>query len=201
VAHDLELGRALPPRASGTVTRVTAVEGPSRRVVLTGALAVALAGVTGCTSDRAPTDTGPSPDRRTLTVDPEPARDDGDVARVVRAIAGEDKLLRYCTAMEKRHRSSRGILRPLAARQRAHVTELRDILVDDPAEPPTVSPRVPANERAAIRELEGLLATARDERLDDCLAVSSGLLARLLASAAASHACTLTLVKERRERR
>lgn len=169
---------------------MTAGEGPSRRVVLTGALAVVLAGVTGCTGDPAPTDTGPSADRRTLAADPEPSRDDGDVARVVQAIAAEETLLRYCTAMERRHRSSRPVLRPLITRQRAHVTTLRDILIDNPAEPTTVTPPVPTGQRAAIRELEGLLVTARDERLGDCLAVSSGLLARVLASTSASHACT-----------
>lgn len=174
---------------------MTAVEGPSRRVVLTGALAVALAGVTGCTGDPAPTDTGPSADRRTLAVDPEPSRVDGDVARVVQAIAAEGKLLRYCTTMEKRHRASRPVLRPLVTRQRAHITTLRDILTDDPAEPTTVTPPVPIGQRAAIRELEGLLVTARDERLGDCLAVSSGPLARVLASTSASHACTLASLR------
>jgi hypothetical protein len=158
-------------------------------------LAVALGGVIGCTRDTTPTETGPSADRRTLADDPEPARDEGDVARVVRAIADEQKLLRYCTAMEKRHRSSRAVLRPLATRQRAHVDTLLDILIDNPAVSPTVSPPVPASERAAIRELESLLVTARDERLGDCLAVSSGLLARVLASVSASHACTLASVK------
>lgn len=156
---------------------------------------MALGGVTGCTGESVPTDTGPSADRRTLTVEPEPSREDDDVAVVVRAIADEGRLLRYCTEMERSHRSSRPVLRPLTTRQRAHTRALRDILLDSPAELTTVSPPVPANLGTALRTLEGFLAAARDKRLDDCLAVSSGLLARVLASASASHACTLAELK------
>lgn len=177
---------------SGTVTRVTAVPSPSRRTVLTGAIAAAVAAVAGCTSD-----TGPASGGRTLTVHPtpKPSKDAADVARVARAIADEERLLRYCTALGSRPGSARAVVHAMGSRQRAHVRALRAIVSGDRPETTTAAVRVPPDEKAAIRRLATLVRTAREHRLADCLMVSSGLLARVLASMSASHACSLAALE------
>lgn len=167
---------------SGTVARVSDV--PSRRALLGGALALAFTAVAGCTSD------DPAPGRRTLTLGPTPGRAEEDISLVVRAIRDEERLLAYCTAMGRRHPTMRPLTRSLAARQRAHVERLREILTDDDPDPVGTSWRVPRNTPAAVDKLAAQLATARDARLDDCLAATSGLLAGTFASISASHACT-----------
>ncbi len=187
----------MPPDSrsrSGSVSRVGSDAGLSRRSLFRGAALVAVAGLTACTGDNTP-----SPDARTVTsgATPEPP-DQDDVTLVVAAIADEELLLAYCAAVGRRHRSLRDVVRPLQARQRAHVSAMRSILTDvDPA-PTSRRPQVPGEAQRALASLVGRLTQARNVRFDDCVAATSGLLAGRLASMSASHAASAELLTTRR---
>lgn len=137
----------------------------------------------------------PSPDSRTVTsgATPDPP-DQDDVTLVVGAIADEERLLGYCSAVGRRHRSLRDAARPLQARQRAHIEGLRAILSDvDPA-PTSQRAQVPADGQRALASLVARLSQSRNARFDDCIATTSGLLASRLASISASHAASADLL-------
>ncbi len=151
---------------------------------------VGVAGLTACTEDATP-----SPDPRTVTsgATPDPP-DQDDVTLVVGAIADEERLLAYCSVVSRRHGSLRDGLRPLQARQRAHVEGLRSILTDVDPEPRSLRPRAPANAQRALASLVERLTQTRNARFDDCVAATSGLLAGRLASLSASHAASAYLL-------
>jgi len=158
---------------------------------------VAVAGLSACTG----ADT-PSPDAHTVTTGtpPDPP-DQDDVTLVVHAIADEERLLAYCAAVSRRHRSLRGVARPLLTRQRGHVEGLRSILTDvDPA-PTSPRPRVPADAQRALASLVERLTQTCNARFDDCVAATSGLLAGRLASMSASHAASADLLATSRAAR
>ncbi len=184
----------LPPasgrQGSGTVARVGADAGLSRRSLLRGAVVVTAASMTACTQQAAP-----PPEVRTVTSGATPAPpDDDDVSIVVAAIGDEERLQGYCAAVIRRHPSSGDAVRPLQARQRAHVAGLRAILSDDDPAPTTRRTRAPADAQRALASLVARVTQARDARFDDCLTATSGLLASRLASMAASHAASADLL-------
>lgn len=123
---------------------------------------------------------------------------DPDVVLLTAAIQDEAALLGLALATMRRHRRLDRVVGPMVARQRAHVRAMSAGL----SEPPSVQrqrpgrvPRTPAKALAAVGEAA---ADAEAARLDDCLAASSGLLARLLASVSASHAATVETVRRAR---
>lgn len=122
----------------------------------------------------------------------------GDVGRLVAAIADEEGLLGYCTALISRHQQLATVAAPIRQRQRQHVDALRSALRH--LDPPTAHRRVVAPARATVAEakLTELAAATQRRRFEDCLAAESGLLARLFASTSASHAVTAHLLRAQR---
>jgi hypothetical protein len=119
----------------------------------------------------------------------------GDAALVAAALADEKRLLSYCRSVIARHPPLAGLVVEVQERQHAHVDALQSTLRG--IEPPAFQRRspVPAGARSATAKLVKLAAAARRDRLADCLAAESGLLARLFASASASHAVTVDLLE------
>lgn len=133
--------------------------------------------------------------RRTPTP---PVPQHGDAALVIAAIADEEVLLAYCTALIDRHRDLTAVVRPVRQRQRQHVDVLRSTLRR--FDPPTARRRVvvPSRSRSAEAKLTRLVDAAKRRRFDDCLAAESGPLARMLATTAAAHAVTADLLQAQR---
>lgn len=113
---------------------------------------------------------------------------DVDIALVRKAIADEEILAEFCTAVLRRHPPARTKLTLMVAHQRQHISRLRATLTDlDP--PVTRAPtRVPARVDAALMAAGRLSARTGDARLVACQVATAGLLAELLGSVAASHA-------------
>jgi hypothetical protein len=126
-----------------------------------------------------------APTRSTLT--PE----DRDIRLVTNAIADEERLGTFFTAAARRFPDQRPLLDGLADRQRLHVARFRAALSD--LDPPVDHARAPLPRKAAdVQSAVGIAALrARDARSHDCLTATSGLLAELFASVAASHAVTV----------
>jgi hypothetical protein len=163
---------------------------PSRRGVLASVAAVLPLALVGCSPDEAPDQPGGS--RTVIGAAP----DDPDVVVVVDAIADEAALLTLCSRTEQVHPELRDVVRPVAARQRAHVRRLRSSLSVGPEEPVPTRPGVPRSRKAAVAKVRDHVSAAEQSRLDECLGATSGLLARLLASISASHAVTVDLLRE-----
>jgi hypothetical protein len=181
----------------------------SRRALLRcaaagAASAAALSALTGCTSTehrsgrRTPggVDSGAPVD--TTTPGDTAPRVDADVALLVRSIADERRLLAYGDRASARHTRLAAELAPVRQLQRKHVAVMEQALPRSAAKRPPSHPRVPRRSTAARAELVTLVHRAERSRLADCLAAESGVLARLFASASASHATTLKLLVERR---
>lgn len=114
-----------------------------------------------------------------------------DVALVTMAISDEERLLRECSRAAAAHSSLRSLLVPLATRQQIHVMVLRNTLTVPGPAVRTTSQRSARSAGDAVRDLLGAAARTEQRRRRDCLAASSGPLAGLLASMAASHAVTV----------
>jgi hypothetical protein len=119
------------------------------------------------------------------------AADDADVVLVSAAVADESALLSYSVRSGRAHPELASVVAPITARQRVHVRELTSVVTELPEPVPAGRPDVPGSRQAALTKLRRLVAAAEQARLDDSLAAESGLLARLLASASASHAATV----------
>ncbi len=139
-----------------------------------------------------PSSAGPDTDPGAGTAD-----DRADVGLVVRAIADEEELLAFCQRARTRHRALATQLDPLVGRQRRHVKVLRGALSDLHPRPATGSAGVPASIVATLTSLRRLSERNADKRRHECLAASSGRLARLLASVSASHAMTVESLASR----
>lgn len=126
---------------------------------------------------------------------------DPDVTLALAAADDEAAVRDFCLAAMLAQPALRHTLQPIRVRQHDHVEALRGAVSDiTTATPPTASgpstPVVPRRAPQVLDELMRLLATAERQRLDDCLAARSGLLARLLASTSASHAATLAVLRQ-----
>ncbi len=110
---------------------------------------------------------------------------------MTRAIADEQALGAYVTAALRRFPDQRPLLAGLAERQRLHVTRFRDALTEPAAQSNRGRPSLPRSSAALKPALADLVLGARNARSADCAAATSGLLAELFASAAASHAMTV----------
>ena len=119
---------------------------------------------------------------------------DRDLRLVTNAISEEERLGGFCAEAARRFPDQRRTLTALAARQRLHVARLRSTLSD--LNPPVdhISPPVPRRAAALEITLGALVKEARTARFQDAQRASSGLLAELFASIAASHAQTDYLV-------
>lgn len=118
----------------------------------------------------------------------------GDAALALAALADEEALLEYCSAVVASHPALTGLVTPVQQRQRQHIDTLRLSLRNVDVPPSRHAVSVPARARSAQAKLSRLAASARHQRFEDCLAAQSGRLARLLASASASHAVTVDLL-------
>jgi hypothetical protein len=113
------------------------------------------------------------------------------VQLVTAAIADEKAVRSYCSEVRRRHRSLRAPLRPLEERQEQIVAALTDAVSNLPPVRAPRTGRVATRPEVAVRDLTRLVSAAQEDRLDDCLAATSGLLARLFASTSASHAVSV----------
>lgn len=153
----------------------------------------ALGAVTSCGTETAAVRAGAS----TTATGDIPA-DDSDVAVLTSAIGAEAVLLELCSSTRRRHPELLSLVTPVLARQRAHVRRLTDSLEAPPASPSPPAPTVPGSRTGALKALTAAFSAAEQNRLDDCLGASSGLLARLFASVSASHAVTVEAVRAAR---
>lgn len=161
---------------------------PDRRLVLR-ALTVSAAGLVAgsCGGHPAAQPAGIDP-RGGSPAAPPRSPADADIALVRKAIADEEILAEFCTAVLRRHPPAGTKLTLTVTYQRQHIRRLRATLTDlDPpvARAPT---RVPAGVDAALMAAGRLSARTGDARLVASQVVTAGLLAELLASVAASHA-------------
>lgn len=115
---------------------------------------------------------------------------DIDIRLVVDAISEEERLLNFGTATARRFPNQRDLLGAFIGRQSRHASRLRGALTD--LRPPVTHtrPALPRRPRDLLPALADVAIQARDGRSADCLAATSGLLAELLGSIAASHAVT-----------
>jgi Domain of unknown function (DUF4439) len=179
---------------SGTVGEVTETSRDtdtdavvlSRRVLLGAGLCSVLALASGCGGDlRTHNDrSGPG---AAATGSPL----NSDIRLLTRAIADEEALGAFCTAAARRFPDQRPLLAGLGERQRLHVTRFRSSLTD--LNPPVnrIRPALPRRSEDLQAALAALALDARNARSADCVTATSGLLAELFASVAASHAETV----------
>lgn len=114
-----------------------------------------------------------------------------DLRLVTEAIADEEVLAGFCLAAAGRFHDQRPLLAGLVERQRLHVSRFRAALTN--LTPPATHHRPPLPRK--ISELPvalgDLALELRIARSASCLTATSGLLAQLFASVAASHAVTV----------
>jgi hypothetical protein len=115
---------------------------------------------------------------------------DTDIRLLTNAIAAEEELLNFCTAASRRYPAKRSLLTDVIAFQHQHVRRFRGSLTN--LEPPVTRTSRPLPHRSGElpSELAAAERAAADHRSADCLAATSGLLAELFGSVAASHAVT-----------
>ncbi|MGH3472288.1 MAG: hypothetical protein ACRDPG_09635 [Nocardioidaceae bacterium] len=159
----------------------------TRRAFLGRAGAAATLGyavLTGCTiSESAPT----PPTRPAAATSPTVS--DADVALLAAAIRDEQRLLLLCEEVEQGSPHLYQMVSPLIRVQRVHVRALRQAMRPPPRQIGSSSSPLPVpRSGSAAATLARRFSDAQADRLTDCLAADSGLLARLLASVAASHA-------------
>ncbi len=170
---------------------------PSRRAVVTAALAVPVAGA-GCTLS------GPAPQRSPVR---QSAEVDPDVALLGEVTTATTELLALYEGVAAEHRDLRADLRPLLEAHRAHAGALGDAAPPGGAGPSSrrrpggggaAGPRVdvPRGARAAVRRLMAAEREAADGLLDATGRAASGPFARLLASMSASSAQALRVLGE-----
>ncbi len=153
--------------------------------MLVTAVAVAGGGLTACTGSA--DEAGSQPSTAPGTLDTTTAPPEGDAALLSEAVGAEQQLLSYYTVATSRSPALQRELSAQRVRQQAVVQALRDAL-SDPVRQATRRAAVPRERDRLLRTLGALLARAEGDREADCLAAESGPLARLLASASASHA-------------
>lgn len=168
----------------------------SRRSVLRGAGVIGLAeaaglwgALSGCT---------PTPARTVRRRTPGAAAPaTGDAALLVAAIADEERLLDHCDSVLAQHRALGVAVAPVRQVQSRHVAVMRLALVRlDPPRSTTVD-RVPRGAGPALADLRDHVAEVKRDRLLNCLAAESGLVARLFASASAAHAVSVDTLRRR----
>lgn len=161
-----------------------------RRAVLLGGAAVAATALAGCTggddgsasgSDGQPGHGGEGPNGS----EPTSAAQEADARLLSAVLADQRHLLERVHRTAQAHPSLRARLRPVLVVGTAHVDVLEragqshEVRARRPV-------RVPSSPARAVDGLRADLERAAGDRLDDCLAASSGAFARLLASVAAS---------------
>ncbi len=126
------------------------------------------------------------------------APDDADITLLTAAIHDEARLLGLAVATLRAHPDLVVGAQALVTRQREHVRRLTSSLSEAPEVRRGRPPSIPRKASAAITGLRDETSAAEQSRLDDCLAATSGLLARLFASMSASHAVTTETLRGRR---
>ena len=123
------------------------------------------------------------------------ASEETDVDLLTAAIQDESRLLALAAATLRRHRPLARQVQPVVTQQRAHVK----VLLRQPHRALRRSGAAghlrSRRRAAALAQLRNQVAAAEQDRAADCLAATSGLLARLLASTSASHATTVETLR------
>jgi hypothetical protein len=116
----------------------------------------------------------------------------GDVALLSQALVDEQRLLAYCNAAARHHPSLKARLGAVRRVQDDHVAVIRRALPRQAHRHAGGhgTPSLPPATAEVSARLLRLVEQAERERLSDCLAAHSGLLARLFASVSASHSVT-----------
>jgi hypothetical protein len=121
--------------------------------------------------------------------------DDADVALLTDAITEESRLLSLAVATLQAHRDLAKVVQPVVTSQRAHVRRLQSSLTEPPEVHRGRPPVVRGSRKGAVAALRDQVSAAEQSRREDCLAATSGLLARLHASVSASHATTVETLR------
>jgi hypothetical protein len=160
--------------------------------VLLGGAAVAATALAGCsgsddgsTSRPAGQDGQPGRGGGPSGSEPTSAAQEADVRLLSAVLADQRRLLERVHATARAHPSLRARLRPVLVVGTAHVDVLERAAPSHEARAGRPV-RVPTSPGRAVDVLRTDLERAARDRLDDCLAASSGAFARLLASVAAS---------------
>jgi hypothetical protein len=168
----------------------------SRRALMRAGLGgVALGGaalVSGCAESSSTSDSASGSPSRSASGG---ADEDPDVRLLTAAIQDEAGLLGLAVVTGREHGELVDVVQPVVSRQRAHVRELSGALTEPPDVHRARPGPVPASTAKALASLSHAVATAEAARLEDCLAATSGLLARMFASVSASHATTVETLR------
>jgi hypothetical protein len=175
--------------------RVTGEPAFSRRVVLKNACAAAATaaasgGLSGCTStpsaagNRHPSIAPPQPSVRVTGASV------ADRRLLIAALTGEQQLFDYISGVVGAYPTLAGRLHAVRGAQREHVAVLRRVLGRS-ASGRAGPMLVPGSAKGAHAQLLQELRRQHDRRTEDCLAATSGPVARLFASVGASHAMAL----------
>lgn len=140
-------------------------------------------------------DTEAQPSSEQQTTSSGPTTYTSDVALLTAAVNDESSLLNACDETVKAFPEVGPLVEPIAHRQRAHVDGLRAAAEDPFASDDGVAASVPRRLPAARRALLQAVSQSAEARMADCIAADSGLLARLFASVAASHAQTVETLR------
>lgn len=159
-----------------------------RREVVSASAVIALGSTTGC---GAPSSRSTKRLRGT-SAPTTSSQSDPDVALVRSALRDETQVLGYLISLRTSHPGLRGRVRSLVGIQRRHVSALRSALAHPPARHAPPHRHVPARRKAALAEMDRLIAQLGTDRRNDALSAASGAVAALLASISASHAASLT---------
>lgn len=164
----------------------------TRRLALRAVACSTLVVVAGCSTDRIRGDAAGS-----ATPAATKGALDSDLGLVTAAISAEEMFAAFCEAAGRRFRDQRPLLLGLVERQRLHVARLRAALTN--LAPPVNhrSPPLPGRASDLLLAVGDLALEARIARSASCLTATSGLLAQLFASVAASHAVTVQLTEPR----
>jgi hypothetical protein len=164
------------------------VVGVSRRVALGAAACSVLAFAAAC-GGGGPGGSAGNGARATTT----PA--DTDIRLLTNAIAAEESFVGFCAAALHRFPEQRPLLAGLVERQRMHITRFRVALENVTPRVNHSRPPLPRRSRDLLPAVGDLALEARNMLSADCLTATSGLLAELLASVAASHGVTVLLTE------
>lgn len=159
----------------------------SRRTALkVAALSAATLAASGCGVDVV--DGGQTGRRLVPRATPSSTEADVDIRLALDAIRDEERLLAFGRTTARRFPSEHELLAGFVDRQAQHVSRLRASLAD--LRPPVSHPMpaLPRRPGDLLPALADVATSARDDRSADCLAATSGLLAELFGSIAASHA-------------
>jgi hypothetical protein len=171
------------------------------RLAAVGFVGVALGGCSGAgDASRADVDASSASESSSgASTSPTTGSDAGDVALVTEALAAEQGLLELCRTANRAHRQLRAELSPVAANAERHAAELRSALTEPSDDRTMVTPALPRSLLGVRAMVQQRVRAEQRGRAADTMNAASGALARLMASMAASHAMTASVLAEGHE--